>query len=201
MQCSITFLERVLDKLYEILQHPITWLSGFGLFVLDAVTGGRLTIYIVVLASAIDLICGISVAIKRKNFVCSDLMRQTIEKLLVYGFVMLVFLCVDQVIERETALETDITSSVVGIIIALTESVSFTASLIIMFPNNAFLHMFQKMLTGELARKLNCEEHDVEKILAKSRRIKKQPREKNGRFVKKDHHKKHNSHDERANNQ
>ena len=172
------------DKLAEIASYPAAWIGGFGLFVLDALTGGKLVIYIVLLASIIDLICGISVAIKRKEFTRSDLMRQTVEKLLVYGLVLLVFLCIDHVIERETGFTTDITSGLVGVLMTLTESVSFTASLIIMFPNNAFLQMFQKVLTGELARKMNCDEKDVEAILAKARKKKKQPRGKNGQFVK-----------------
>lgn len=172
-------------KMKEIISSPITWINGFGLFILDAIAGGRLIIYIVVLASVIDLICGISVAVKRHEFTRSDLMRQTVEKLFVYGVVLLVFLCVDQVIEKETGFQTDITSGVVGVIMALTESVSFTASMIILFPNNSFLHMFQKILTGELARKLNCEETEVEKILGKSRRAKKQCRNHKGQFKKK----------------
>lgn len=182
MQNLLTFLTRIGDKLHEIVNIPLAWISGFGLFVLDALTGGKLIIYIVILASTIDLICGIAVAIKRKEFTRSDLMRRTVEKLLVYGLVLLVFLCVDHVIERETSFTTDLTSGFVGVLMTLTESVSFTASLIILFPNNNFLHMFQKSLTGELASKLNCDEAEVEKILAKSRRAKRQPRGKDGRF-------------------
>ena len=179
----LSFLSRMGDKLGELIQYPLVWLGSFFLFILDALTGGKLVIYIVVIAATIDLICGIAVAVKRKEFTRSDLMRQTIEKLLVYGLVLLVFLCIDHAIEKGTGLTTDITAGVVGILIALTEAVSFTASLIILYPNNGFLHMFQKMLTGELARKLNCENAEVEKILAKSR--KKQPRNSNGQFAKK----------------
>ena len=182
-QHFLSFLTRIGDKLNEIVQYPLVWLGGLFLFILDAITGGKLVIYIVVIASTIDLICGIAVAIKRKEFTRSDLMRQTIEKLLVYGLVLVVFLCIDNAIEKGTGLTTDITAGVIGIIIALTEAVSFTASLIILFPNNSFLQMFRKMLTGELARKLNCDNAEVEKILAKSR--KKQPRNKNGQFAKK----------------
>ena len=183
MQHLLTFLTRLGDKLHEIWSYPLAWISGFGLFVLDAVTGGRLIIYIVILASVIDLICGIAVAIKRKEFTRSDLMRQTVEKLLVYGFVLLVFLCIDHVIERETGFTTDLTSGLVGVVMTLTEAVSFTASLIILYPKNGFLQLFQKALTGELARKLNCEESEVSAILAKARRKRKLHRSKNGQFV------------------
>lgn len=175
------YLSKLWEKIGEILHYPIAWLSGFGLFIVDAVSGGRLIIYIVIISALIDLVCGIAVAIKRKSFARSDLMRLTTQKLLVYGLVLFAFLCVDHVIEAETGFQTDITSGLVGVLMTLTEAVSFTASLLILYPGNAFLRMFQKALKGELARKLNCEESEVDKILAKSR--KKQPRAKNGQFT------------------
>lgn len=179
----LVYLSRLWEKLGELLHYPLAWVSGFGLFIVDALTGGKLIIYIVIISAIVDLICGIAVAIKRKEFTRSDLMRQTTEKLLVYGLVLFVFLCIDHVIERETGFTTDITSGFVGVLMTLTEAVSFTASLLIMFPNNAFLQMFQKSLKGELARKLNCEESEVDAILAKSRKKKAVARDKNGRFI------------------
>lgn len=177
------YLSRIWEKLAELVHYPLAWLSGLLLFIADALTGGRLIIYIVLVAAVVDLICGIAVAIKRKEFTRSDLMRKTVEKLLVYGLVLFVFLCVDHVIERETGFQTDITSGLVGVVMTLTEAVSFTASLLIMYPNNAFLRMFQKALKGELANKLNCDEAEVDKILAQSRKKKATPRAKNGRFI------------------
>ena len=183
MQHLLSFLTRFGEKIIELLHYPIVWISGFGLFMIDAVTGGKLVIYIVLIASIIDLICGIAVAVKRKSFARSDLMRQTVQKLLVYGLVLFVFLCVDHVVERETGFTTDISSGIVGVLMTLTETWSFLASLLIIYPDNPFLKFFQKYLIGELARKLGCEETEVAAVLAASR--KKQPRNKNGQFVKK----------------
>ena len=173
------------QKIVEILQYPAGWLAGLGLFIADAVSGGRLVIYLVVIATVTDLICGIAVSIKRKNFAKSELMRQTVEKLVVYGTAMLVFLCIDKAIETETSWEFALTSGVVGVVIAMTETWSFLASLLILFPSNPFLRMFQKALVGEIARKLQCDEDEVEAILKESVRRKKkaQPRGKNGQFV------------------
>lgn len=178
------YISRIWEKLAELIHYPLAWLSGLLLFIADALAGGKLIIYIVLVAAVVDLICGIAVAIKRKEFTRSDLMRQTVEKLLVYGLVLFVFLCVDHVIESETGFQTDITSGFVGVLMTLTEAVSFTASLLILYPENGFLRMFQKALKGELARKLNCEESEVDAILAKSRKKKAIPRARNGRFVK-----------------
>ena len=173
------------QKIAEILKYPEGWIAGLGLFIADAVSGGRLVIYLVVIATVIDLICGIAVSIKRKNFAKSELMRQTVEKLVVYGLAMLVFLCIDKAIEAETSWEFALTSGVVGVVIAMTETWSFLASLLILFPANPFLRMFQKALVGEIARKLQCEEDAVETILKEARRNgkKQPPRGKNGQFV------------------
>ena len=181
---STSFLTRIGEKLGDLAHYPIAWIGGIGLFIAEALSGGIFIIDIVVIASVIDLICGVAVSIKKGNYTKSELIKSTVEKLFVYGAVLLVFLCVDLLIERETGFTTDITAGLVGVVIVLTEAVSFTASLLILFPRNAFLRMFQKMLKGELARKLNCEESEVDKILAEARR-KKQPRAKNGQFKKK----------------
>lgn len=180
----ITILSHLWQKVVEMLHYPAGWFMGLFLFVADAVTGGGLIIYLVVIATAIDLVCGIAVAIKRKNFAKSELMRLTVEKLVVYGAALLVFLCIDKAIETETTFEFALTSGVVGVVIAMTETWSFLASLLILFPKNPFLRLLQKALIGEIARKLQCEEDAVESILKDARKSK-QPRAKNGQFAPK----------------
>lgn len=184
MHSVFLYTSKVWDKLTEILHFPITWIGGLGLFVMDALAGGRIIIYLVVIAAIIDLICGIAVARRKKEFTLSELMRQTVEKLVVYGLALLVFICVDAAIEQETRLQTDLTSGLVAIVIVLTEVWSFLASLLILFPNNPILQLMQKQLTGEIARKLGCEEAEVDKILRASRRKKRQKRNGKGQFSK-----------------
>ena len=184
MQQTVSYINHVWDKIVEIFQYPITWFSGLGLFVVDAVSGGKIVIYMVVISATIDLMCGIAVAHKKKEFTLSELMRQTVEKLVIYGLALLVFLCVDSAIEAEIGFQIDITSGIVGVLITLTEVWSFTASLLIIFPKNPILRMLQKQLTGEIARKLGCEEDAVTEIMNASRK-EKQKRGKDGRFIKK----------------
>ena len=182
----VNIVSHIWQKVGEMLHYPTGWLVGLGLFIADAVTGGGLIIYLVVIATAIDLVCGIAVAVKRKNFAKSELMRLTVEKLVVYGLAMLVFLCVDKAVETETSWDFNLTSGVVGVVIAMTETWSFLASLLILFPKNPFLRMFQKALVGEIARKLQCDEDAVESILKEARRKKDKPqRNAKGQFVAK----------------
>ena len=178
----LTTLGHIWQKVVEMLHYPAGWLVGLGLFIADAVTGGGLIIYLVVIVTAIDLVCGIAVSIKRKNFAKSELMRLTVEKLVVYGLALLVFLCIDKAIADETSFEFALTSGVVGVVIAMTETWSFLASLLILFPKNPFLRLFQKALIGEIARKLQCEEEAVEAILKDARKSK-QKRNEKGQFV------------------
>ena len=172
----------VWDKFLDILHYPAGWFAGLGLFIADAVSGGKLIIYTVVIASIIDLVCGIAVSKKKKQFTLSELMRQTVEKLAVYGTVLLAFLCLDKVLAVETTLDITITSGLVGAIITMAEAWSFAASLLILFPKNAFLRIMQKALTGEIARKLGCETDEVDKILNTYRR-KKPARNEKGQFI------------------
>lgn len=185
MHTLTLYIAKVWDKLGEIAHFPVAWLGGLAMFVADAVSGGRIVIYLVVVSAIVDLFCGIAVAHKKKEFTLSELMRQTVEKLVVYGLALLVFFCVDAAVEQETGLQTDITSGLIGVLITLTEVWSFLASLLILFPNNPLLKLLQKQLTGEIARKLGCDEAEVAKILSASRRKKSQKRNTKGQFTKK----------------
>ena len=181
----VTFVAHVWEKVGEMLQYPITWISGLLLFIGEALAGGTFICYIVLIASIIDLICGIAVARRKGRFTQSELLRQTVEKLVVYGAALIVFLCVDKLIEAETTFTIDITAGIVGVIITLTETWSFLASLLILFPENPFLKFMQKYLIGELSRKLGCEESEVKDILNASRKKRAIKRDPKGRFVTK----------------
>ena len=180
----LTYLTKLISKVGVVFQQPWAWLAGFGLFVADAATRGRLTVYLVVIACIVDLVCGICVAIKRKSFAKSELMRLTVEKLLIYGSVMLVFMCIDGYIAAQTAFEMSLSSALVGIVITLAETWSILASLLILFPKNPLLKLLQNRLTAEIASKLGVEKEEVAAILNASRK-KPQPRAKNGQFAKK----------------
>ena len=174
------------QKMVEMAYRPDMWFWGLFLFIADAVSGGTLIIYLVVVATVIDLIFGIAVSVKRKSFTKSELMRLTVEKLVVYGAALLVFLCIDKAIAEKTDFEFALTSGVVGVVITMTEAWSFLASMLILFPKNPFLRLLQKALIGEIARKLQCDEDAVESILKEARRSKNKPeRNAKGQFVKK----------------
>ena len=191
LRIAMTYLasaQHIFEKMFEILKYPVSWIAGFFLFLVNSVAGGQLIIYIVVLASVIDLVCGIAVSVKRKKFTLSDLMRRTVEKVTVYGLALLIFLCIDRLVMEGLNFNIALSSGIVGVLITLAETWSFLASLLILYPNNAVLKLLQKKLTGEIASKLDIEENEVSAALdsmVKKSRIKKQPRNSNGQFVRK----------------
>lgn len=181
----MTIPAHVWQKCGELLQYPISWLTAFILFIAEVFAGSQFLVFMVVAVTIMDACWGIAVSIKRGKFTLSELMRQTVVKILVYGCALLIFLALDKFIARETGLTMELSSGLIGVLIVLTEGWSSAASALILFPNVPFLRFMQKALTGEISRKLGISEEEVEATMKKKRNAKAQPRSKNGQFAKK----------------
>jgi len=177
--------EHVWQKCGEFLQYPLSWLAGIGLFFIDIFAGHQFLIYMVLIVTVMDAGWGIAVSVKRKKFTLSELMRQTIVKVLVYGCALWIFISLDTFIQGETGIDLNLSSGLIGVLIVLTEGWSSAASALILFPNVPFLRIMQKALTGEIARKLGISEEEVTAMMTKKRNAKAQPRNANGQFAKK----------------
>lgn len=164
-------------KLYHILQTGWGWGMGLGLFVADYFAGHKFIIWLVVAVTLMDAIWGVAVSLKMGKFTKSELLRLTIDKLAVYGCAMFVFVGLDKVVD------TTISASIVGAAIILVEFWSSCASMLILFPHVAILHLMKTALTGEIAAKLHIEKDEVEKVL---KQIQKKPKQRDskGRFIK-----------------
>ena len=181
----MTVPAHVWQKCGELLHYPLSWLTAILLFIVEVFAGAKFLVLMVTVVTIMDAGWGIAVSIKRGKFTLSELMRQTVVKILVYGCALLVFLSLDKFVEMETGLTMEITSGLIGVIIVLTEGWSSAASALILFPNVPFLRFMQKALTGEIARKLGISEDEVAQIMSKKRNAKAAPRNEKGQFVKK----------------
>lgn len=181
----LTIPTHVWQKCGELLQYPLSWLTALVLFIAEVFAGSRFLVLMVVVVTIMDAGWGIAVSIKRGKFTLSELMRQTVVKILVYGCALLIFLALDKFVTQETGLTIEISSGLIGTLIVLTEGWSSAASALILFPNVPFLRFMQKALTGEIARKLGLSEEEVTSMMTKKRNAKAQPRGKNGQFAKK----------------
>lgn len=185
MAHSLTVVSHLWQKCGEFLQYPLSWLTALALFITEVFAGARFLVLMVVVVTIMDAGWGIAVSVKRGQFTLSELMRQTVVKILVYGCALLTFLALDKFISQETGLTLEISSGLIGVVIVLTEGWSSAASALILFPNIPFLRFMQNALTGEIARKLRISEEEVKEIMSKKRNAKAQPRSKNGQFAKK----------------
>lgn len=109
----------------------------------------------------VDAFWGIFNAVKAGKFVLSDLMRDTIGKILSYCSVFLVIIGIEKILH----IDSGICSAVVVGVIAMTEVWSISGHILIRFPNLLFFRLLKPALVGEIARKLHIEEKDVEQIL------------------------------------
>jgi hypothetical protein len=152
-------------KFQDIMHSAWGCVAFVGAFVAGLFAGQGPVIMVVVIMTIMDAIWGIWVSVKQHRFTRSDLMRLTIDKLLVYFCVLLAVCSIDFIVKDKTGFQMTLTTAVVGSVIILTELWSSCASMLILFPNFLFLRLMQKALTGEIARKMNIKEEDVADIL------------------------------------
>ena len=150
----------MLRKLNDILSH------GEGVAVWVASTIGALMsgyegmIFLLLFVVVVDALWGIANAVKAGKFVLSDLMRNTVGKILSYCSVFLVIVGIEKVV----GIESGICSAVVVGVIALTEVWSISGHIMIRFPNLLFFRLFRPALIGEIARKLQISEDEVKEM-------------------------------------
>lgn len=146
-------------KLGDILGTIWGWVLALLLFLADYIAGQEFTIKLVVIITLMDAIWGIAVSVSRGKFTLSELMRLTIQKLVVYGCVLIAFIGLDKY------MDSTITTSAIGAAIVLIELWSSCASMLILFPHILFLRLLKKALKGEIARKLGVDPEEVDNVL------------------------------------
>lgn len=159
-------IDRLIIKLNEVLDSVWGWIAAIGLFIANIFAGHAFIVNLVVALTVMDAVWGVAVSIKQKKFVLSELMRNTIGKVAVYGCALFGVAGIDFYIQSQTGLEMTVTTAIIGIAISLTELWSSSASMLILFPDFPLLRLLQKALTGEIARKLNIPEDEVKDVLS-----------------------------------
>lgn len=155
----LTFASMI-PKLQDLLQ------SFWGVFlvvigyVANFFGGYILAITAVVTCVIVDLIWGILSARKRNKYTQSELIKSTVTKLTAYGTALLVFIFVEKLIHFEW-----FPTGIVASVICATELWSISGNILIVNPNIPFFNILRPALKGEIARKLNIEECEVEEAL------------------------------------
>ena len=154
-----TIVSHCWTKLITLFQTFYGWILALMTLIIEYFSPHSLVIQLVVAATIMDAVWGIAVSIKEGKFTLSELMRNTIGKLAVYGTVLFAFVGLDKFTDST------ISTKIIGGAIMLVELWSSSASMLILFPDFPFLKLLTKALKGEIASKLNISADEVEKVL------------------------------------
>lgn len=154
-------MKHLLDKLSDILSHVAGVFTWIALSVGSLLAGYEAMFGLLFFCVLVDAFWGIYNAVRAGKFVLSDLMRDTVGKILSYCSVFLVIIGIEKILHIDSA----ICSAIVVGVIALTEVWSICGHILIRFPNLLFFRLLKPALVGEIARKLHIEETEVEQIL------------------------------------
>lgn len=154
-------IEKLFVKLGAILQTVQGWVIALGLFLAEYFFADHeIVVKAVLIAILLDAVWGISASVKQGKFALSELMRQTVVKIAIYGSALAALIQVDKVAS------TTLCTTVVSIPILVCEIWSMAGSMLIVKPDMPFLRLFRKVLKGEIANKLGVAPEEVEDILA-----------------------------------
>ena len=135
-----------LFKLQAILSTFSGWVSLLGVFLANFFAGYQSAIEAVVIVVTLDLAWAIASAIKRGTFAYSYLGKESVNKLSVYGSVIVGFVVIDKIV----GMALPVTTIVVCLLISLVELWSMAGSMLIVFPNMPFLRLLRPILRGEM---------------------------------------------------
>ena len=157
----IEIVTKTLTKFGAILQTLQGWIITAGIFLAEYFFADHeIVVKAVLIAILLDAVWGISASIKQGKFALSELMRQTVAKIAIYGSALAALIQVDKVAS------TTLCTTVVSIPILVCEIWSMAGSMLIVKPNMPFLRLFKHVLKGEIANKLGVAPEEVEDILA-----------------------------------
>ncbi|MBQ2224463.1 MAG: phage holin family protein [Prevotella sp.] len=122
------------------------WVSLLGVFWANFFAGYQSAIEAVVIVVTLDLAWAIASAIKRGTFAYSYLGKESVNKLSVYGSVIVGFVVLDKLV----GMALPVTTIVVCLLISLVELWSMAGSMLIVFPNMPFLRLLRPILRGEM---------------------------------------------------
>lgn len=152
----------VASKLSEIFNTLWGWTCAAWILCINFFAGYETSIVAMIVCVALDTAWGIAAQIKQNRFAISALGRDgMLSKLALYASVIIGFIHIENMVNLESHLTVIIISS----LICLVEIWSMSGSALIINPQMPFLRLFRRVLTGEIARKLDIKEEEVEAYL------------------------------------
>lgn len=168
----MTFIQHFLARVLEVFSNGIAWVMGLFVFMVDCLGGHKVAVNLVIIAVVTDLVWGIISSIRQHRFAKSELARDTLGKVSVYGCAILTFAGIDRIYN------TGLTTNLICTVIVLVELWSTLGSMLICFPGMPFLKILKFALVGEIASKLGVSEDKVKEIMEAEERLRKHRKEK-----------------------
>ena len=150
------------DKFASALSTIYGWLLAIGIGVVNFFAGYELSIIAVVFCVFADLFWGIWAAIKQHKFAQSELVRDTLSKFVAYATAILMAVLMDKL-----SFDSIICTSIFTLVICVAEVWSISGNILIVNPNIVFFRIIKPALKGEIAKKLNVTEDQVDEELNK----------------------------------
>lgn len=147
-------------KLVGALGTIYGWLIAIFIGLVNFFGGYEMAIFAVVFCVLSDLFWGIWAALKQGKFAQSDLVRNTTSKFSAYAMAVILAVFMDKL-----SFDTILCTSIFTIVICVAEIWSISGNILIVNPNIVFFRLLRPALKGELARKLQVSEDDVEEAL------------------------------------
>lgn len=158
------------EKLNDIFGNYEGVMGWFVLTLINFFAGYEGMLCLILFVTFVDAVWGVAVALKKGEFVLSDLMRRTIVKLLAYCSIFLVLISIERILKIESGIGTAVIVSIIG----LTELWSVCGNILIIYPDLVFFRLLKPALKGEISRKLGIDEDKVESVLETKKQARKQ---------------------------
>lgn len=148
------------EKFASALSTIYGWLLAIGIGVVNFFAGYELSIIAVVFCVFADLFWGIWAAVKQHKFAQSELVRDTLSKFVAYATAIIMAVLMDKL-----SFDSIICTSIFTLVICVAEVWSISGNILIVNPNIVFFRIIKPALKGEIAKKLNVTEDQVDEVL------------------------------------
>lgn len=143
------YIEYIIHHLTRILNTVYGWLVAAAIFIGNFFAPAYYPFIVVGILVVIDLVWGITVALKNKKFFLSEALRDTCIKVAIYASCLASVFLIEQIFYSGI-----VTTSLAAALAGTCEVFSFSASILIIKPQFPFISLFREQLRGEMEKKL-----------------------------------------------
>ncbi len=166
MESLTNLITRMGEKFQYLFSHLWGWTSLVLITLFNYFQPALYIYYSIIAIIVIDAVLGVAVSRKKGTFIFSYLGRETSWKILFYTLLFIAIHIFEKAFGSSMNIGLLLAFSVAGIF----ELISILANGLILKPDFALFKVLIKYLRGEVSRKLNISENDIEKYLTSNQK-------------------------------